>query len=417
MPNYFTEKDNLDSTNIDHEKVKETIEIIRRGSEEILVEADLKNKIILSLQEGKPLNIKLGLDPTSPDLHLGHTVVLMKLRELQNLGHKVTLLIGDFTAKIGDPSGRNTTRPVLTDDEIEENSRTYFEQVGLILHMDAVVIRKNSEWFDSLSSSEIIRLAGVTTVARMLERDDFTKRYQFGKSISLHEFLYPLMQGYDSVVLNSDLELGGTDQKFNLLMGRDVQRFFGQEVQCILTMPILEGLDGVDKMSKSKNNYVGLKDDADQMFGKIMSLSDELMWRYIDLLTTKSDGEKKKLKQGVLEGLNPKNIKIELASEIVERFYDREIALKVANDFEERFKNNKIPEVIDEKVFKGRDFDIVFLLKNTGLVRSTSDAFRSIQQGAVRVDGQKVIERGLVLKNGRYVLQVGKRNFIRVRVE
>ena len=417
MPNYSNEKDNLDSTNIDNEKVKEIIEIIQRGTEEILVEADLKKKLIFSLKKGKPLNIKLGLDPTSPDLHLGHTVVLMKLRELQNLGHKVTLLIGDFTAKIGDPSGRNTTRPVLTDEEIEENSRTYFEQVGLILHMDTVVIRKNSEWANTLSSSEMIRLAGVTTVARMLERDDFTKRYQSGKSISLHEFLYPLMQGYDSVVLNTDLELGGTDQKFNLLMGRDVQRFFGQDVQCILTMPILEGLDGVDKMSKSKNNYVGLKDDADQMFGKIMSLSDELMWRYIDLLTFKSDSEKKKLKQSVLEGRNPKNIKIELAFDIVERFYDRGTALKAANDFEERFKNNKMPESIEEKVFKGEGFDIVFLLKNTGLVRSTSDAFRSIQQGAVRVDGQKVFERELVLKNGCYVLQVGKRSFIRVRVE
>ena len=417
MPNDSTEKDNLDSTSMDNEKVKEIIEIIQRGSEEILVEADLKKKIIFSLQKGKPLNVKLGLDPTSPDLHLGHTVVLMKLRELQKLGHKVTLLIGDFTAKIGDPSGRNTTRPVLTDEEIEENSRTYFEQVGLILDMDAVVIRKNSEWANALSSSEMIRLAGVTTVARMLERDDFTKRYQSGKSISLHEFLYPLMQGYDSVVLNSDLELGGTDQKFNLLMGRDVQRFFGQDVQCILTMPILEGLDGVDKMSKSKNNYVGLKDDADQMFGKIMSVSDELMWRYIDLLTFKSDSEKKKLKQSVLEGLNPKNIKIELAVDIVERFYDRGTALKVANEFEERFKNNKIPESIEEKVFKGKGFDIIFLLKNTGLVRSTSDAFRSIQQGSVRVNGQKVLERELVLKNGCYVLQVGKRSFIRVRVE
>ncbi|MEL0325869.1 MAG: tyrosine--tRNA ligase [Burkholderiaceae bacterium] len=417
MPNDSTEKDNLDSTSMDNEKVKEIIEIIQRGSEEILVEADLKKKIIFSLQKGKPLNVKLGLDPTSPDLHLGHTVVLMKLRELQKLGHKVTLLIGDFTAKIGDPSGRNTTRPVLTDEEIEENSRTYFEQVGLILDMDAVVIRKNSEWANALSSSEMIRLAGVTTVARMLERDDFTKRYQSGKSISLHEFLYPLMQGYDSVVLNSDLELGGTDQKFNLLMGRDVQRFFGQDVQCILTMPILEGLDGVDKMSKSKNNYVGLKDDADQMFGKIMSLSDELMWRYIDLLTFKSDSEKKKLKQSVLEGLNPKNIKIELAVDIVERFYDRGTALKVANEFEERFKNNKIPESIEEKVFKGEGFDIIFLLKNTGLVRSTSDAFRSIQQGSVRVNGQKVLERELVLKNGCYVLQVGKRSFIKVRVE
>ena len=417
MPNHSTEKDNLDSTNMDNEKVKEIIEIIQRGSEEILVEAELKKKIILSLQKGKPLNIKLGLDPTSPDLHLGHTVVLMKLRELQKLGHKVTLLIGDFTAKIGDPSGRNTTRPVLSDEEIEENSRTYFEQVGLILDMDSVVIRKNSEWANTLSSSEMIRLAGVATVARMLERDDFTKRYQSGKSISLHEFLYPLMQGYDSVVLNSDLELGGTDQKFNLLMGRDVQRFFGQDVQCILTMPILEGLDGVDKMSKSKNNYVGLKDDADQMFGKIMSVSDELMWRYIDLLTFKSDSEKKKLKQSVLEGLNPKNIKIELAVDIVDRFYDLGTALKVANEFEERFKNNKIPESIEEKVFKGEGFDIIFLLKNTGLVRSTSDAFRAIQQGAVRVNGQKVLERELVLKNGCYVLQVGKRSFIRVRVE
>ena len=417
MPNDSTEKDNLDSNSMDNEKVKEIIEIIQRGSEEILVEADLKKKIIFSLQKGKPLNVKLGLDPTSPDLHLGHTVVLMKLRELQKLGHKVTLLIGDFTAKIGDPSGRNTTRPVLTEEEIEENSRTYFEQVGLILDMDEVVIRKNSEWANALSSSEMIRLAGVTTVARMLERDDFTKRYQSGKSISLHEFLYPLMQGYDSVVLKSDLELGGTDQKFNLLMGRDVQRFFGQDVQCILTMPILEGLDGVDKMSKSKNNYVGLKDDADQMFGKIMSVSDELMWRYIDLLTFKSDSEKKKLKQSVLEGLNPKNIKIELAVDIVERFYDRGTALKVANEFEERFKNNKIPESIEEKVFKGEGFDIIFLLKNTGLVRSTSDAFRSIQQGAVRVNGQKVLERELVLKNGCYVLQVGKRSFIRVRVE
>ncbi len=417
MSNDSTEKDNLDSTNIDNEQVKEIFEIIQRGTEEILVEGDLKRKLTFSLQEGKPLNIKLGLDPTSPDLHLGHTVVLMKLRELQKLGHKVTLLIGDFTAKIGDPSGRNTTRPVLTDDEIEENSRTYFEQVGLILDMNALVIRNNSEWANTLSSSEMIRLAGVTTVARMLERDDFTKRYQSGKSISLHEFLYPLMQGYDSVVVNSDLELGGTDQKFNLLMGRDVQRFFGQDVQCILTMPILEGLDGVDKMSKSKNNYIGLKDEATQMFGKIMSISDELMWRYIDLLTFKSDDEKKRLKQSVLEGQNPKNIKIELASGIVERFYNRETALKVANDFEERFKNNKIPEFIDEKVFKGESFDIVFLLKNTGLVRSTSDAFRSIQQGAVRVDGQKVLERELVLKNGCYVLQVGKRSFIRVRVE
>ncbi|MDA9689173.1 tyrosine--tRNA ligase [Betaproteobacteria bacterium] len=416
MPKDSTEKHNLDSTIIDNEKAKEIFEIIQRGSEEILVESDLKKKITLSMQEGKPLNVKLGLDPTSPDLHLGHTVVLMKLRELQKLGHKVTLLIGDFTAKIGDPSGRNATRPVLTDDEIEENSRTYFEQVGLIIDMDAAIIRKNSEWANTLSSSEMIRLAGVTTVARMLERDDFTKRYQSGKSISLHEFLYPIMQGYDSFVLNSDLELGGTDQKFNLLMGRDVQRFFGQDVQCILTMPILEGLDGVDKMSKSKNNYIGLKDEADQMFGKIMSVSDELMWRYIDLLTFKSDSEKKKLKQSISQGQNPKNIKIELASDIVERFYNRETALKVANDFEERFKNNKIPESIDEKVFEGESFDIVFLLKNTGLVRSTSDAFRSIQQGAVRVDGQKVLERELVLKKGCYVLQVGKRSFIRVRV-
>ncbi len=411
------EKDNPDTEYTDADYVKEVFETFQRGSEEILVEEELKNKIVLSVQNQKPLNVKLGLDPTSPDLHLGHTVVLMKLRELQKLGHQVTLLIGDFTAAIGDPSGRNSTRPILTNDEIEQNSRTYFEQVGLILDMGNVQIRKNSEWSDKLSSSDMIKLASVTTVARMLERDDFTRRYQSGKSIALHEFIYPLMQGYDSVVLNSDLELGGTDQKFNLLMGRDVQRFFGQNCQCILTMPILEGLDGVDKMSKSKNNYIGLKDKPEDMFGKLMSVSDELMWRYIDLLTFKSEDEKTKLKQSVSDGFNPKNIKIELATEIVTRFYNRETAQKAARDFEDRFKNNKIPNSIIEKVFIGEQFDIIFLLKNTGLASSTSSAIRSIKQGSVRIDGQKVLEGAHSLKKGSYVLQVGKRSFIRVKVQ
>ena len=399
----------MDKSNID-------LESIKRGAQDILVEEELKKKLVRSAKLNKPLNVKLGLDPTSPDLHLGHTVVLVKLRQLQDLGHVATLIIGDFTASIGDPSGRNITRPVLEERDITENARTYFDQVSHILDMEKVTIKKNSEWLYNLSAMELVKIASMTTVARMIERDDFSKRYETGKSIALHEFIYPLMQGYDSVVTRADVELGGTDQKFNLLMGRDLQRNFNQEPQCVITMPILEGLDGIEKMSKTKGNHVALSDTPTEMFGKLMSISDDLMWRFIDLLTFRDDREIQDLKRKVSSGFNPKDLKVEFASEIVERFHGKTSACAAVNDFEARFKKNQLPENMNEKTFSGKSFDLIFLLKNTGLVKSTSDGFRSIEQGAVKVDGHKVLERNTKFGAGDYILQVGKRRFIKVLV-
>ena len=401
---------NIDST------LLEELNIFKYGIEELLVESELINKLKNSRIEKKPLRIKLGLDPTSSDLHLGHTVVLVKLRQLQDLGHKIILLIGDFTSLIGDPTGRSITRPSLSQEEIKENSKTYFDQAGLILNMNKTEIKYNSEWCKELGAHGVIDLASKITVARMLERDDFTKRYKAGVSISIHEFLYPLVQGYDSVILKSDLEVGGTDQKFNLLMGRELQRDFGQEAQCILTMPILEGLDGIEKMSKSKNNYIGLTEPPDEMFGKIMSLSDSLMWRYIDLLSLQSKKDIEKIKEQTKEGLNPRDVKSSFALEIVERFYNKKTAKNALQEFETRFKYNKTPKDLFEKSFFGEEFDLIYLLKNTGLVVSSSEGFRLIKQGGVRIDGEKLIDRNAKLKKGSYVLQVGKRKVIKIKI-
>ncbi len=391
----------------------EAMEITKRGCEELLVEADWLQKLARSEATGKPLRIKLGLDPTAPDIHLGHTVVLNKLRQLQDLGHTVIFLIGDFTSMIGDPSGRNSTRPPLTAEEISVNAKTYYQQASAILDPSKTEIRYNSEWCDALGARGMITLAARYTVARMLERDDFTKRYRSGTPISVHEFLYPLMQGYDSVALQSDLELGGTDQKFNLLVGRELQKEYGQEPQCILTMPLLVGLDGVEKMSKSKGNYIGINENPNDMFGKIMSISDDLMWNYFTLLSFRPLSEIDLMKQEVAAGRNPRDCKVLLGQEIVSRFYSDSAAEKALEDFNLRAKGG-IPDDIPEVSLSGAPMGIAAILKAANLVPSTSEANRNIEQNGVRIDGTVVSDKSLKLNAGTFVIQVGKRRFAKV---
>ena len=396
--------------------VRRALEVALRGCDELLVEADFVRKLARSESTGQPLRIKLGLDPTAPDLHLGHTVVLNKMRQLQDLGHTVIFLIGDFTAMIGDPSGRNATRPPLTREQIEANARTYFEQASLVLDAAKTEIRYNSEWCDPLGARGMIQLASRYTLARMLERDDFTKRYKGGIPISVHELLYPLMQGYDSVALKSDLELGGTDQKFNLLVGRELQKEYGQEPQCILTMPLLEGLDGVEKMSKSKGNYVGITDSPTDMFGKLMSISDTLMWRYFELLSSLSLEEIGGLKAACEAGRNPRDVKVQLAGEMTARFHGAAAAQTALEGFESRFSKGALPEDLEEVSVAGAPIGIGQLLREAGLVASGSEAMRNVEQGGVRIDGDKVSDKGLKLGAGTYVVQVGKRRAARVTV-
>lgn len=394
--------------------VREAFALSKRGAVDLLVEGDWLRKLVRSEATGTPLRVKLGLDPTAPDIHLGHTVVLNKMRQLQNLGHTVIFLIGDFTSRIGDPSGRNATRPPLTREQIEANAQTYFKQAAMVLDEQKTEIRYNSEWSEPLGADGMIKLAAKYTLARLLERDDFTKRYKAGVPISMHELLYPLMQGYDSVALKSDLELGGTDQKFNLLVGRELQREYGQEPQCILTMPLLEGLDGVEKMSKSKNNYVGISEPPGEMFGKLMSISDELMWRYFELLSFRPMNEIEQLRRECAEGRNPRDAKVMLAQEIVARFHDARAADAALAAFEARFREGALPEDMPALTLHGAPMAIGTLLKQSLLAPSTSEALRNVEQGGVRVDGERVEDKQLKLQAGTYVLQVGKRKFARV---
>jgi tyrosyl-tRNA synthetase len=387
-----------------------------RGCSELLPQADWLRKLARSAATGKPLRIKFGLDPTAPDLHLGHTVVFSKMRQLQDLGHTVIPLIGDFTTMIGDPSGRNSTRPPLTREQIETNAKTYFDQIRLVLDIDRAEVRYNSEWSDPLGARGMIQLAARYTVARMMERDDFAKRFEANTPISVHEFLYPLMQGYDSVALKSDLELGGTDQKFNLLVGRQLQQEYGQEPQCILTMPLLEGLDGVEKMSKSKNNYVGITEDANTMYAKVLSINDTLMWRWYELLSFKPLSEIVALRREVDAGRNPKEAKAALAHEIVARFHSAAAAEAAAQDFALRARGG-VPDEIDEITLAGAPLAIGQLLKQARLVSSTSEALRLVDQGGVRIDGAVVSDKALKVGAGTFVVQVGKRKFARVTLD
>jgi len=396
--------------------VKKTLELIARGTDEIIKVEDLQKK----LESGKTLRIKVGFDPTAPDLHIGHTVIINKMRQFQDLGHEVTFLIGDFTGMIGDPTGKNVTRKALTKEEIEENAETYATQVFKVLDREKTKIRFNSEWMSGLGSEGMIRLAAKYTLARMLERDDFENRYRDGQPISMHELLYPLVQGYDSVMLECDVEMGGTDQKFNLLVGRHLQQHYGQEPQVIITLPLLEGLDGIQKMSKSLNNYVGITDVPDEMFGKLMSISDEMMWRYFDLLSFKSNEELKALRQRVADGENPRDIKFLLCEEIVERFHDRKAAEAARETFIARFQGGAMPEEIVEKTLDsgGEGIGIATALTQCGLTSSNSEAFRMVQQGGVRIDGEKVSDRSLQLEAGfEGILQVGKRKFCKAYVK
>jgi tyrosyl-tRNA synthetase len=402
-----------DATHPVDDQVRQALAVCLRGCEELLPEADWVKKLARSQATGVPLRIKFGMDPTAPDLHLGHTVVLNKMRQLQDLGHVVIPLIGDFTTMIGDPSGRNSTRPPLTREQIEANAKTYFDQVGLVIDMDRAEVRWNSEWSDPLGARGMISLASRYTVARMMERDDFSRRFKEGTPISVHEFLYPLMQGYDSVALKSDLELGGTDQKFNLLVGRMLQAEYGQEPQCILTMPLLEGLDGVEKMSKSKHNYIGITEPANTMFAKVLSISDTLMWRWYTLLSFRSEAEIAALKAEVEAGRNPKDAKVMLAREITSRFHGAGAADAAEQDFHHRAAGG-VPDVIPEVSLSGAPLGIGALLKQAGLAPSTTEALRLVDQGGVRVDGEVVSDRGLKLSPGIYVVQVGKRKFARV---
>ena len=395
------------------DKVKDALAITLRGVEELIPQEEWIKKLQKSETSGIPLRIKLGLDPTAPDIHVGHTVVLNKMRQLQDLGHTVIFLIGDFTTLIGDPSGRNTTRPPLTKEQIEANALTYRDQAYKVLDPAKTEMRYNSEWGDALGSRGMIQLAAKYNVARMMERDDFHKRYTTGQSISVHEFLYPLMQGYDSVALKSDLELGGTDQKFNLLVGRHLQTEYGQEAQCILTMPLLEGLDGVDKMSKSKNNYIGITEDPNTMFAKVLSISDVLMWRWYTLLSFKSMADIEALKKEIAEGRNPKDAKVMLAKEITARFHSAAAADAAEQDFTNRSKGG-VPDEIDKVTLSGAPLGITQLLKQAGLAPSSSEAGRLIDGGGVRVDSSVVSDKGLKLEAGVYVVQVGKRKFARV---
>ena len=384
-----------------------------RGCDELIPQDEWVKKLARSEATGVPLRIKLGLDPTAPDIHIGHTVVLNKMRQLQDLGHNVIFLIGDFTTLIGDPSGRNSTRPALTREQIEANAQTYYKQASLVLDPARTEIRYNSEWCDPLGARGIIQLAAKYNVARMMEREDFNKRYKNGQSISIHEFLYPLLQGYDSVALKSDLELGGTDQKFNLLVGRQLQAEYGQEPQCILTMPLLEGLDGVEKMSKSKNNYIGISEDANSMFAKVLSISDVLMWRWYTLLSFQSEADIAALKAEVDAGRNPKDAKVALAKEITARFHSRAAADAAEQDFINRSKGG-VPDEIDQVSVAGAPMGIGALLTAAGLAPSGSEATRLIEGGGVRVDSSVVSDKALKLAAGTYVVQVGKRKFARV---
>ncbi|WP_188396636.1 tyrosine--tRNA ligase [Oxalicibacterium flavum] len=393
--------------------VQQALAVTKRGVEELLIESEFVQKLVRAEQTGTPLRIKFGMDPTAPDLHLGHTVVLTKLRQLQDLGHTVIPLIGDFTTTIGDPSGRNSTRPPLTREQIEANAATYFDQLRLVLDLERAEVRYNSEWCDPLGARGMIQLAAKYTVARMMERDDFSKRFKSNQSISVHEFLYPLMQGYDSVALKSDLELGGTDQKFNLLVGRHLQQEYGQEPQCILTMPLLEGLDGVEKMSKSKGNYIGITEPANTMFAKIMSISDVMMWRYYELLSLRSLDEIAQFRREVEGGRNPRDIKVLLGQEIVERFHSRQAAEEALADFVNRSKGG-IPDEIPEVALSGAPLGIGQLLKQANLCASTSEALRMVEQGGVRIDGATVSDKALKVDAGTLVVQVGKRKFARV---
>ncbi len=395
------------------DSVLEALSVTQKGCDELIPAKEWAAKLLRSHKSGVALRIKLGLDPTAPDIHLGHTVVLNKMRQLQDLGHQVIFLIGDFTSMIGDPSGRNSTRPPLTKEQITLNAETYYKQASLVLDPSKTEIRYNSEWCDPLGARGMIELASRYTVARMMERDDFHKRFTGGQSISVHEFLYPLMQGYDSVALKSDLELGGTDQKFNLLMGRHLQEDYGQEPQCILTMPLLEGLDGVEKMSKSKNNYIGISEDANSMFSKTLSISDELMWRWYPLLSFKSTLEIEALKQETLAGRNPKEIKTLLAKEITARFHGLAAADRAEQDFNNRSKGG-IPDEIAQMSLSGAPLGISALLKSCGLAPSGAEAGRLIDGSGVRVDGVIVSDKGLKLSPGTYVVQVGKRKFMRI---
>ena len=396
--------------------VKQALELIARGTEEIIKLEDLQKK----LETGRPLKIKVGFDPTAPDLHIGHTVVINKMRQFQDLGHEVTFLIGDFTGMIGDPTGKSATRKPLTKEEVRANAETYATQVFKVLDREKTKIRFNSEWMSELGSEGMIRLTAKYTVARMLERDDFENRYRSGQPIGMHELLYPLVQGYDSVMLESDVEMGGTDQKFNLLVGRHLQQHYGQEPQVIITLPLLEGLDGVQKMSKSLNNYVGITEVPDEMFGKLMSISDDMMWRYFDLLSFRSNDELAALKQRVADGENPRDIKFLLCEEIVERFHDRAAADAARETFIARFRGGAMPEDIPEKTLSvgAQGIGIAAALTQCGLTASNSEAFRMLKQGGVRIDGEKISDRSLQLETGfEGILQVGKRKFCKVHVQ
>ena len=395
--------------------IAQQLEIIKRGAAELLLEAELREK----LGSGRPLRVKAGFDPTAPDLHLGHTVLLNKLKQLQDLGHHILFLIGDFTGMIGDPSGKNSTRPPLSREEVERNAATYTDQVFKILDRARTEVVFNSAWMGRMNAADLVRLAAKHTVARMLERDDFAKRYQGRQPIAIHEFLYPLVQGYDSVALKSDLELGGTDQRFNLLMGREVQKEHGQTPQCILTMPLLEGTDGVNKMSKSLGNYVGINEPPGEIFGKIMSISDDLMWRYIELLSFELPQKMNEKKRSVEQGGNPRDVKFDFAKEIVARFHGAAAAAAAASDFEARFRRDEIPVDIPEVKLTSKDGVLALpqVLKQAGLTASTSEALRLIEQGGVKIDGAKVSDKSLKLAKGaRAVLQVGKRKFARVTI-
>lgn len=396
-------------------QISEQLEVIKRGCSELLVEEELEQKLALN----RPLRIKAGFDPTAPDLHLGHTVLLNKMRHLQDLGHHALFLIGDFTGMIGDPSGKNTTRPALTREQVAENAQSYANQVFRILRPEQTEVVFNSTWMDKLNAADLIKLAATHTVARMLERDDFGKRYRSNKAIAIHEFLYPLIQGYDSVALEADIELGGTDQKFNLLMGRELQKHFGQSPQCVLTMPLLEGLDGINKMSKSSGNYIGIAESPVQIFGKIMSVSDELMWRYIELLSFEPINAIRQWQQEIRQGRNPRDIKVMFAQEVVARFYSKRDAELALADFEARFRRGAMPDDMLEKVLhaEGEGLPIAQLLKQAGLTSSTTEALRMIGQGGVKLNGEKISDKAVRLNRGETaVIQVGKRKFARVTV-
>ena len=403
----------LSSTSPLSDAVQQALAVTLRGCEELIPQAEWLKKLSRSEATGQPLRIKLGLDPTAPDIHIGHTVVLNKMRQLQDLGHQVIFLIGDFTSLIGDPSGRNSTRPPLTPEQIKANAETYYRQASLVLDPAKTEIRYNSEWSIPLGAMGMIQLAAKYTVARMMERNDFHDRFKAGTPISVHEFLYPLMQGYDSVALKSDLELGGTDQKFNLLMGRTLQQEYGQEPQCILTMPLLEGLDGIEKMSKSKNNYIGIAEEPNSMFAKVLSISDTLMWRWYTLLSFQSEAAIAALKAEVAGGRNPKDAKVALAKEITARFHSAAAADAAEQDFINRSKGG-VPDAIDEVTLSGAPLGIAALLKAAGLAPSGSEATRLIDGGGVRVDSSVVSDKALKLPAGTYVVQVGKRKFARV---